>query len=733
MAEYKRITITMPDGSQVFRMIPEGLGAEGAYSQAQSGKSWAKDYKPAESAGVTRPTRPDNPSRIDTSIHPEELPEDPGIVIPPSLALKRFVETVAHGAWEVFKNVTGISTWEETLEILDDPELTPEQKRQRMQAMTQYSIFDLVSIVHIPGMSELTNLAVNPVRQAIKEVGETLFDYMRTVGRYLGELTGLQAEILSKAEKRALANAARLNKTIPAEITNPLERAARVVEKLDLELYVKEGQTGYLKALASRTEEPPNAYMAVVGSRDFSDEAAVHGIVKRLVDNGYGIASGGATGADHFALTAITNLNPKAGKIYTVGDLDPQVVNPGEVEPLLELLRQGGDLRIGQIHAPAGYEEYSKALLKRSDDLVRDPTVQGVVAFLEPGADNSGTWHTVGRAIAEEKRMLVYSTDPDLLQTDFVKDGHWSPLEHNPNFYQWVTTGDRIAFVDEVTGEVDHFVVKNLPQGGYSAARQAVEKRGGSPALIARESGQAITFPRTGAQLQDWELLSQTGSSSFVLTKEGKAYRFVPEGEDPGRFAVQEVKGSQAVQLIVDGVVETEPSFPQAIRKIYRKSSRWGSEPPPDWSVKDYTFEAKSLQEAIEKANPDERPQFANDLDRMIWEGFMSSKATLAFREDIATEKGYRQILHISSQTGASFEQANELHRAWDTIGDTPELYRFHYEEVRRFKKEAKAAGQAEEEGLTKAMDHYRNLAGELEKDTRVKDTDVMGALQRSY
>ena len=78
---------------------------------------------------------------------------------------------------------------------------------------------------------------------------------------------------------------------------------------------------------------------------------------------------------------------------------------------------------------------------------------------------------------------------------------------------------------------------------------------------------------------------------------------------------MKELEGDEALKIILDGQVDTETSFPRAIRNIFGED----------------TVEVRNIEEAIKKVNPDQKPKFTNDLERMIWEGYMDSKGTRAF------------------------------------------------------------------------------------------------------
>jgi hypothetical protein len=256
----------------------------------------------------------------------------------------------------------------------------------------------------------------------------------------------------------------------------------------------------YKKATTKSSTQDKGEYIAVVGSRTYNDETAVHAMVKRLIANGYGIASGGANGADHHALTAILRFNPQAGKIFTVGDR--RSVAQSEAAPLQELQRKGGIIRTGRIHAKVSRQEYTAALFQRTDEMMKDPAVKGAIAFLDPAAENSGTWYTVEAAIFRGKRAIVCTTDKKALQE--FPDGYWRRLEQNPDMYLWVVRYSRPLLTSvKVDGACRHI--------------ETIEKKHGSPALVARSN-----------QLPDNELLADAPSVSKVPPDHADTDAFPP-------------------------------------------------------------------------------------------------------------------------------------------------------------------------------------------------------------
>ncbi len=120
-------------------------------------------------------------------------------------------------------------------------------------------------------------------------------------------------------------------------------------------------------------------------------------------------------------------------------------------------------------------------------------------------------------------------------------------MAYNDDAYQRVEHYNRpiITYFNEAGEEISKFTDKDLIKNGNWMVREVIEKKYGSPKLIARKDGKVIKFPKTAAQLQYYELLvsSPEKLNTYILTKDGKSYRFLPDGEDPGKYLVKEYTG----------------------------------------------------------------------------------------------------------------------------------------------------------------------------------------------
>jgi len=151
--------------------------------------------------------------------------------------------------------------------------------------------------------------------------------------------------------------------------------------------------------------------VAVVGSRELSASWAdkVSRIVGDLIRRGCRIGSGGALGADLFALQAVVRLGREAcegSRVFLPGSVmeAPQSCRTA----LWQFETYGGVIVEGQVAGVASERsEYVEALFARTVDLVRASS--GVLAFVA-GA-SKGTWFTCEEAARSGKQVVAFSAD----------------------------------------------------------------------------------------------------------------------------------------------------------------------------------------------------------------------------------------------------------------------------------------------------------------------------------
>jgi DNA processing protein len=144
----------------------------------------------------------------------------------------------------------------------------------------------------------------------------------------------------------------------------------------------------------------------VVGSRSLPASFAplVSHIVSLLLSRGYGIASGGAVGADSFALeSALQHGAASRCVIYSAwasASGFPSLVQP----QVSRFLASGGQVVWGSCPVGASRQEAVSALLGRNRRLVSASSV--VVAFLH--GQSRGSLYTVRQAVEQGVPVIVF-------------------------------------------------------------------------------------------------------------------------------------------------------------------------------------------------------------------------------------------------------------------------------------------------------------------------------------
>jgi len=137
----------------------------------------------------------------------------------------------------------------------------------------------------------------------------------------------------------------------------------------------------------------------VIGSRSLpaSFSPLVSRVVSLLLSRGYGIASGGAVGADSFALEAVIQQGASArGVVYSAwvsASGFPSLVQP----QVSRFLASGGQVVWGSCPVGASRQEAVSALLGRNRRLVSASSV--IVAFLH--GSSRGSLYTVRQAVEQ--------------------------------------------------------------------------------------------------------------------------------------------------------------------------------------------------------------------------------------------------------------------------------------------------------------------------------------------
>lgn len=185
--------------------------------------------------------------------------------------------------------------------------------------------------------------------------------------------------------------------------------------------------------------------IAVVGSRQLAASSAeqVGAIVTCLVQRGCRIGSGGALGADRFALQAVVRLGPEActgSRIFLPGSIEQAPLDARD--DLVRFQALGGTIVPGPVAGRAvNRHTYIEALRQRSVALVQ--AASGVVGFVS--GPSRGTWFTCTQAARLSKPVVVLPAEgPRSLRA--LGCGRWQPLGIWHGAWQWtpsVANGNR--------------------------------------------------------------------------------------------------------------------------------------------------------------------------------------------------------------------------------------------------------------------------------------------------
>ena len=144
--------------------------------------------------------------------------------------------------------------------------------------------------------------------------------------------------------------------------------------------------------------------IGIIGSRTLPEEykGKVKDMVKYLLGKGYDIASGGAIGADAYALDALLELG-QAHRGVIFSPWKHVIQFPETVQPMIQkFLAEGGRVEWGEVPCEAGRNAVVAGLLHRNIRLTQ--AVYGLVAYL--CGPSRGTNFTLRRF---KGKKLVYS------------------------------------------------------------------------------------------------------------------------------------------------------------------------------------------------------------------------------------------------------------------------------------------------------------------------------------
>jgi predicted Rossmann fold nucleotide-binding protein DprA/Smf involved in DNA uptake len=179
------------------------------------------------------------------------------------------------------------------------------------------------------------------------------------------------------------------------------------------------------------------SYVALIGSRSLprSSASQVDFIVGSLLARGRFVGSGGALGADLFALQALV----RRGRAACFGSV---VMLPGGLSSapsqsrslLVHFVRRGGRVVVGPAPSHASRREFVAALFGRSSALVEGSV--GVVGFVT--GRSAGSWFTIRCAAERGLPVVVFPVEGHrgLRQ---LGGGRWVSVRCWAGAFRWVS------------------------------------------------------------------------------------------------------------------------------------------------------------------------------------------------------------------------------------------------------------------------------------------------------
>lgn len=177
--------------------------------------------------------------------------------------------------------------------------------------------------------------------------------------------------------------------------------------------------------------------IAVVGSRSLpvSWQSRVASVVSSLIARGHCVGSGGALGADLFALRCVV----RAGRSACSGSVVFLPGSPASSPVVCQrwvsaFIQSGGQVVVGPARFGASPQEFVSALFSRTRQLVRHS--RGVVAFIS--GRSSGSWFTCRFAVSLGLPVVVLPVEGPGALRSFGR-GRWVPVRSWAGAYRWVS------------------------------------------------------------------------------------------------------------------------------------------------------------------------------------------------------------------------------------------------------------------------------------------------------
>lgn len=186
--------------------------------------------------------------------------------------------------------------------------------------------------------------------------------------------------------------------------------------------------------------------IGIIGSRELPESfrTQISGIVQSMVLRGYAIHSGGALGADSFALDAVI-ASDSCSQAIVFSPWVSVLSFPRSVQASIHrLIAYGGRVDWGCVSAGSSRGLVIAGLLERNSRLVRASS--GIVAFLY--GESRGTRRTIAEAIRLGRRVIVFvcgggATLPRQHGGSWVQLGGHSPLSGGYLFLPALDTAQR--------------------------------------------------------------------------------------------------------------------------------------------------------------------------------------------------------------------------------------------------------------------------------------------------
>ena len=180
--------------------------------------------------------------------------------------------------------------------------------------------------------------------------------------------------------------------------------------------------------------------IAVIGSRSLpkSYQKQVTKVVKDLLSRGYAITSGGARGADLFALKSLVQSDACTGsKIFLPCQKIEQT--PSECRYWLKRFQdQSGKIIFGPASSKSKRSEFIHALFLRSKKLVEHSS--GIVAFIS--GKSRGSWFTISYAVSKGIPVVVIPVNGSS-ELKNIGSGRWVPLRCWIGAFRWIPENRR--------------------------------------------------------------------------------------------------------------------------------------------------------------------------------------------------------------------------------------------------------------------------------------------------